>query len=214
MFKQDQAIISKYARSSPKNFARVMQFVILTARARIDNIEANFNTAEYGQPDEILGVLFGWKFKAFNEVWINRETHYSFCEDAAQRAESPHELSCVLIEYIAGLHGYGPAKAGFVAQLIYGHLGAGGCLDSHHLKRFKIPSRRFDSYRQIRTVRARRRKIELYVTTTEALGGPETLWDAWCHYVANDQPTAYASAAQVSSLHIEALSITNERKIS
>ncbi len=206
MFERDQKIISSYARANADNFARVMQFVILTARVKLNRVEADFEIAETGTPDDIMGVLFGWKFQAYNDAWINRETHYTFCEDAARHCDG-HELSCILIEYIADLCGYGPAKAGFVVQLVYGHLGAGGCLDSHNLKRFKIPVRSFDSYKQIKTTRARRRKIDKYVSTCEALGGPKALWDTWCAYVHSGQPTAYRSASHVSSIHCEALGL-------
>lgn len=203
MYRRDQAIISEYARRNPENFARVLQFVILTARVRLANVPADFETAEQGGPDA-MGVLFGWKFQAYTEVWKHREVHYTYCEDALRHARSEQELARDLIEYFAGLYGYGPAKAGFVTQLIYG---IGGCLDTHNLKRFNIPSRTFDSYCQIKTAKARRRKIAKYVALVYKLGGPKVLWDTWCYYVADGQPALYRSADYVSALHVEALNL-------
>ena len=203
MYKRDQAIISTYARANPENFARVLQFVILTARVKLANVPADFETAEQGGP-EAMGVLFGWKHQAFIELWKNRETHYSYCEAAQSYCETEQDLARELIEYFASLWGFGPAKAGFTTQLIYG---ISGCLDTHNLKRFKIPMRTFDNYRQIKTVKARRRKIARYVKLVYENGGPESLWDTWCHYVADNQPALYRSASHVSALHVEALNI-------
>ena len=203
MYQRDQKIISTYARANPENFARVLQFVILTARVKLANIPADFETAEQGGPDA-MGVLFGWKHQAFVEVWKYREFHYSYCESAKLFLDNDKELANILIEYFASLWGFGPAKAGFVTQLIYG---IGGCLDTHNLKRFNIPMRTFDSYQQLKTVKARRRKIAQYVKLVYEHGGPEQLWDTWCHYVADNQPALYHSASHVSTLHVEALNI-------
>ncbi len=203
MYQRDQKIISEYALRNPDNFARVLQFVILTARVRLANVPADFDTAERGGQDA-MGVLFGWKFQAYTEAWINRETHFTYCQEALRHTDNERELTTELIEYFAGQYGFGPAKAGFVVQLIFG---LGGCLDSHNLRRFNIPTRTFDSYRQLKTAKARRRKIARYVELVYNLGGPEVLWDTWCHYVADRQPSLYRSATHVSSLHCEALGL-------
>ena len=203
MYKRDQAIISKYARTNPENFARVLQFVILTARVKLSRIPADFDTAEQGGPDA-MGVLFGWKHQAYVEVWKHRETHYTYCESSLHHSQDNQALARELIEYFASLWGFGPAKAGFVVQIIYG---IGGCLDTHNLKRFNIPMRTFDNYSQIKTITGRRRKITRYVDLVYDLGGPEILWNTWCQYVAKGQPAFYRSADHVSALHVEALNL-------
>ena len=204
MYQRDQAKISRYARSSPEAFARVMQFVIFTARVRLANVPANMDTAERGG-DDAMSVLFGWKHKAWSEAYIHRETHFTYCEDAARHTSDPYELSCVLIEYIASLTGFGPVKAGFVVQCIYP--GLGGCLDMHNIKMYGLKPRAFDNYCQFKTARRRRRKIAQYVTLCGELGGPEALWDGWCHYLAQQQPALYRNADHVSAIHCEALGL-------
>ena len=70
MYDRDQPIISAYARENADQFARVLQFVILTARVRLAQVPADFETAEKGG-SQAMGVLFGWKFKAYKQpYWI------------------------------------------------------------------------------------------------------------------------------------------------
>jgi hypothetical protein len=110
-----------------------------------------------------------------------------------------------LLEYLCDLPGFGPAKAGFVCQLVYG---VAGCIDTHNLARFDIPTRRFDNYKQIKTIKSKRKRIELYLKTCRDAGGCAKLWDGWCEYVAARQPNTYRDAQHVSELHIEALGLT------
>ncbi len=203
MFKRDQAIISQYARANPENMARVCQFVILTARNKLVNVPSDMETCEQGEPSEILGVLFGWKFQAYNDVWINRQAHYDYCEHAA-RVTSDKDLASMIIEHFADQYGYGLVKAGFIAQLIYG---VGGCLDTHNLRRLYINETKFKDFKTMKTVKARRRKLLAYVNLCEQVGGAEYLWDSWCEYVAKGQPTTYVGANHVSRLHCEALGL-------
>ena len=203
MYKRDQKIISKYALRNPDNFARVLQFVILTARAKLANVPADVDTAARGGQDA-MSVLFSWKFRAYTEAWINRETHFTYCQDTLRHTDDKLELAEELIGYFAGLYGFGLVKAGFVVQLIFG---LGGCLDTHNIKRFDIPARTFDNYSQLKTAAGRRRKIARYTALVHDLGGPEQLWDGWCHYVADGQPSRYRSADHVSAIHVEALGL-------
>ena len=203
MYQRDQKIISKYALRNPDNFARVLQFVILTARTKLANVPADVDTAAQGGQDA-MSVLFSWKFRAYVEAWRDRETHYTYCLDALRHTDNERDLAEELIGYFADLYGFGPVKAGFVVQLIFG---LGGCLDTHNIKRFNIPARTFDNYGQLKTAAGRRRKIARYTALVYDLGGPEPLWDGWCHYVADGQPSLYRSADHVSAIHVEALGL-------
>ena len=99
MYQRDQAKISQYARKNAEQFARVMQFVILTTRVKLVRVPGDFETADQGG-DDAMSVLFGWKFKAFTEAWINREQHFTYCEHVMSSGDD-REQTRILIEYIA-----------------------------------------------------------------------------------------------------------------
>ncbi len=67
MYARDQAKIAEYARANANQFARVMQFVILTARVKLAQVPSDFETADQGG-DDAMGVLFSWKFQAFTPI--------------------------------------------------------------------------------------------------------------------------------------------------
>jgi len=204
MYSKHQPIISRYARACPENLARVMQFVIITAQTRLYNVPANVETAEQGG-DEALGVLYGWKLAAYANAYINRERNYSYLEFTfAQEDWSIRERTEIMLEYVASLPGFGPAKAGFVLQLTYG---LAGCMDTHNLKRFNMPLRVFDNYCQRKSIKGRRAKIALYLNTLEKIGTPEYLWDSWCIFVFEKYPSVYSDANHVSRVHCDALGL-------
>lgn len=206
MYATHQPTISRYARASADNLARVMQFVILTARQPLFRVTADMETAEQGGEDA-MSVLFGWKFSAYNSVMDNRNRHFSFLEHVAESGDTNRQKLEAMLEYIADLPGFGPAKAGFVTQLAYG---LGGCIDTHNLRRFNLPERGFDNYCQRKTTQAKRRMISRYIDTLEQIGSPQFLWDSWCAYVANRRPNVYRNPFQVSALHCRALGLPEE----
>ena len=210
MYDNHQALISDFARQNPDNFAKVLQFVILTIRRPLRDVPIITEIVEQGGPDA-RGVLFGWKFQAFQNVWEKRRALYGACERYAttysigqDRIAFDKLCAGAMIASLADQRGFGPVKAGFAVQLIYG---LAGCIDTHNLKRFNIPPRTFDNYGQLKTDKARADKVRRYVDTCYALGGPKVLWDGWCQYVATNQPALYESAEQVSALHCVALGI-------
>jgi hypothetical protein len=203
MFATHAQRISAYGRSDPQSFANVVQFVILTIRQPLHRVPDDMLTA--AQQDEAArDVLWGWKWEAYANAELDAERSWSYCEHVfADATLDNHARSVLMIEYLADQRGLGLAKAGFVVQLIYG---LAGCLDSHNLARFGIKPRAFSNYKE-RSSKARRKLCERYVETVYELGGPETLWDSWCAYVAANQPENYRDADHVSALHCEALNI-------
>lgn len=202
MFADHQPIIAAYARENADNLARVLQFVILTVRQPLHSVPAATETVDQGG-EEALGVLYGWKFAAYANVWAMKDEIFAYFQHAERHSEGD-ALACEILSYLCELPGFGPAKAGFVAQLVYG---VAGCIDTHNLARFQIPSRRFDNYKQIKTAKSRQKRIKLYVETCAELGGCAKLWDGWCAYVAANQPKIYRDANHVSALHLEALGL-------
>ena len=202
MFNQDQTVIGSYARSNADQFARTCQFVILTVQQSLFNVEADFSQIDDGDND-VTGILFGWKYAAFNSIWTNRERLYTQCEHYAETLEG-NDLAAAIIDCIASEPGYGLVKAGFVAQLIYG---VGGCLDTHNIRRFGLKESTFAKYKTLKTAKAKRAKLLKYVTLCSDLGGAAALWDSWCEYVYSRQPAAYRSADHVSETHLTALNL-------
>jgi hypothetical protein len=203
MFDIHQKEIGAWSRQSPENFRDLMRFVILTIRNPLHRVEADTETALRGGQDA-LGVLYGWKYEAWQEFDAIAERTLSYLENVNSEQLPDNEKSEIMIEYLSGLRGFGLAKAGFVIQLAYGLC---GCLDTHNLTRFNIKPSAFQNIKGLKTAKGRRRKIKLYVDTCYEQGGPEFLWDSWCRYVAHNQPRSYLSPFHVSEIHVECLPI-------
>lgn len=208
MFDNHQPIISTWTRQSPDNLARVLQFVILTIKQPLASVPGQLAALIENSP-EADAYLWGFKGQACAEAWANRETVHSYLEHVAASDASDHDKACAMVEYLADLRGFGPVKAGFVTQLVYG---LAGCIDTHNLTRFKIHPRTFSNFKQRKTAKARRAFIRRYVKTCDRLGGPAKLWDSWCEYVAANQPTTYHNAMHVSQLHCDVFGLTDTGK--
>lgn len=205
MFKEHQTKIGKWARASPDNFGKLLQFVVLTVRTPLHRVKADIETAEQGGPDA-MGVLFGFKFRAYREAWEGREKALSYLEHVwADPEQNARGKELAMLEYVADLYGFGPVKAGFVLQLAYG---ISGCIDTHNLKRFGYSMRTFSNYCQRKTRKARLAFLRRYCDAIARQGGTEYLWNSWCAFVANNSPGPYqGSAYEVSRAHCAALGI-------
>ena len=203
MYTEHQPIISRYARRNPDNLARVLQFVILTIRNPLASVPSQLASIIAKEPGADT-ILWGFKGNAFAAAWDRRAEIYSYLEFIVAGDDDDETKACAMVEYLSDLWGFGPVKAGFVTQLVYG---LAGCIDTHNLVRFKINPRAFSNFKQRKTTKSRRAFIKRYVTHCYRLGGPQKLWDGWCEYVATNQPKTYPSAAYVSRLHLDALNL-------
>ena len=200
MYDKHQPIISGWARSCPKNLAKVIAFAIVSARMQFSNVGPKLREIER----EGLAGTSGLSHIKFNALVRLRDSEgqiYTDCE-ALYRAGDITGL----VTRLYHVYGLGMAKAGFVAQLVYG---VSGCLDSHNLERFGITHRRFQSrtYDGERMATARRR-VAFYNRTCSRWGGTAKLWDTWCDYMARQYPEDYANASEVSALHVTAIGIS------
>jgi hypothetical protein len=206
MFATHQPIIGAWARKSPDNFARVCQFVVLTIRQSLNEVKPAFDDIEFGEdPEAARGRLFGFKARAWAEAWQYRQANLAFLEHIENDPDaSPRQKDLAMLEFVCGLYGFGPVKAGFLLQLVFGRV---GCLDTHNLNRFRIKPSAVKSslFARLKTPAARKRFLTRYLDLCEEFGGCEKLWDSWCEYVANDQPKAYDNAFAVSAEHVNAL---------
>lgn len=195
--------IQAWANENPDNLARVIQLAIVSAHAPFHRLVTDMRIAE--DPNEALAVLFGWKARAYHEAWETRETIAEACAGAMDAA-TPREAADNVLGVLARQHGLGFAKAGFVAQMAYG---VSGCLDTHNLQRWGIKPYLIRSRIKERpmTEAGYLTRVAMYNEVVYSHGGPETLWDSWCKYVAIRYPNRYKNAYHVSSLHCEALGL-------
>lgn len=203
MFANHQPLIARFA-GTPDGLAKVLQLAILTAHAPFQRAVSDMEAVERGERDS-LSVLFGWKFRAVSEVREHRETIFRHCREIIYHSNCTRELDDDLLAYVATLHGLGFAKAGFAVQMAFGR---SGCLDTHILKRFGVPTgtarARYSEAKRPTTWRA---KVKRYNDAVDTLGGSAGLWDTWCEHMAQIHPKAFESAHKVSELHCIALGI-------
>lgn len=152
------------------------------------------------------GCLYGWKFRAVEEVRRDAAIIYSDCEDIWFHAREPDVARTELVYRLSRLYGFGAAKAGFAAQLAYG---VSGCLDTHNLVRFDISPRMFDNLSQ-RAPHSARAMIRRYHAVTDCLGGSQGLWDSWCSYVSYRATARYGTPRDVSALHCRVLGLPHK----
>ena len=214
MYARDAITIQTWANKSPDNLARVIQLAIVSAHAPFHRIVTDMADAVDGSEEAQRAVLFGWKHRAFHDVWAEREAiawNLADIRDLAgatrlpdvawRKAAADHALA-----YLGGFHGLGYAKAGFALQM---GLGLSGCLDVHNLRKagcnpYIIRSRVKERVTS-RTTHLRR--ASEYNRVVETMGGTAGLWDAWCRDMAERNPKRWDTAEQVSALHCEALGI-------
>lgn len=108
-----------------------------------------------------------------------------------------------VLDALTRVPGLGLAKAGFLAQMVYG---LAGCLDTHNLRRFGL-SANLCTLRGNLKPPTRARRINAYLEAVEQCGGTENLWDDWCEHLAERNPSRYTHAYDVSELHPAALGL-------
>lgn len=197
MFTTHQPIIAASARESADGFKKACVFVLSTIRVRLPQAcEATRRYVETGERAPV--AFFGAKLAGLDYLDANAERLWSQCEWLAANLEG-RDLENALVDVLLDIPGIGLAKAGFIAQLVYG---VSGCIDTHNLVRFGIPARRFTPHIAALTPRNRAKHIAEYNNAVERCGGTEQLWDDWCAYVAANQ--GYGTADEISAMHLVA----------
>ena len=198
MYNRDQPLISGWARACPENFAFVISFAIISARVHFSNMPRfmrEFKKLGLGAPCVRQSV----KYEGVRRMMLaeERTSVFSDCERLYLAGDYD-----ALLTRLYGVYGLGFAKAGFVAQLVYG---VSGCLDSHNLRRFGIGARKYQSrqYAGESAKRALERATD-YNRTIALWGGTRALWDGWVDYIARQYPEDYLNASHVSRIHVDA----------
>lgn len=210
MYATHAVAIQRWASKSPDNLARVIQLAIVSAHAPFSRIVSDMADAVEGGEEAKRAVLFGWKHKAFHDIWDAREAiawNIADIVDLApwKRANPHHQTDDYALAYLGGFHGLGFAKAGFALQMT---LGLSGCLDVHNLRKsghsVNVTRSHKDAVKKRETML---RRASAYNAICYSMGGPAGLWDAWCADMASRDPRRWRDAYHVSSLHCEALGV-------
>lgn len=208
MYNTHQPMIGRWARDDSENLRDVMQFVILTVQQNLRVAVGNLHALRSENENEQTAAqrfLYGWKNEAYLHVEENHEAIHAHLENLWASSGNPNVVEDRMLEYIASLKGFGLVKAGFVLQIAYG---ISGCLDTHNVRRFGLNPNLLSAARaKAKTAKARARSVKRYRKMVVQLGGTEGLWNSWCAYVAERQPTRYQSAEQVSALHAHAFEL-------
>lgn len=198
MFAQHQPQLAKLGRSGPDGFERIATFALCTIRQPLRIAVADYPLARAGKP---CSAIFGSKYAGIAKLRAQAGDIWERCEDAFENADDD-DAADIILGAIQDIPALGPAKAGFVAQMIYG---LSGCIDTHNLTRFELPERTFRG-REAKYSEARfRQTVRDYNSFCRKVGGTAYLWDSWCQYLADRDPVNYPNAERVSELHLAPL---------
>jgi hypothetical protein len=180
MYLRDALAIGRKARRCPDTFARCGLFVLCSIRVRFPLVSRDFDKVMAGD----TSPLYGWKAKAWADLSDNRSERLSRLLSIANEHGSAELARDELLAEVCTWTGFGPAKAGFLLQMVFN---VSGCLDSRNLENFDIDgatvkSRNFKRRENLLAYAAK------YHAQVDELGGTETLWNYWCaEYAANFQ---------------------------
>ena len=189
MFSKHQPNIEEFARQNSDNFAQVVLFVSATIQQMFHTVPAIMDDVrEHGLDSK---HLWGSKQDTWRYTLENKDLLF-------EAVFSDMDLEDKLLS-IAEIPGIGLVKAGFVLQLCTGEV---GCLDVHNLRRFGLSAQTF-KLGKVKYLTARK-KASLYIKTCLECGGSETLWDEWCHLIADKYPQRWSNSGfRVSEAHEE-----------
>lgn len=196
MYAEHQPQLSRLGRSGPEGFRRIAVFALCTIRVQLHRAVADYPLALSGRP---CGAIWGWKHLGLIELEEKAAAYHDLLEQEFATLSGEEREDCML-HTVTAIPGLGPAKGGFVLQMVYG---ISGCLDSHNLRRFGIPETTFKIAGRI--PKKRSALISEYNRAVHRLGGTQALWDSWCCYMAELDANYAGDPNYVSRLHLAPL---------
>jgi len=193
MFNRDQPQLSKLGRSGPDGFERICTFVLLTIRQPLRIACMDYKLVRDGD----TSPLFGSKHAGLAYVQAHASELLDECEECFELLDDEDAENAIL-HVLMRIPGIGPAKAGFICQMLYG---LSGCIDTHNLTRFGLPERHFRCDTKFAASR-RGTIVRDYNAFCRKVGGTEALWNGWCDYLAARDPLNYPTGDRVSELHL------------
>jgi hypothetical protein len=204
MYAEHQPQLSALGRSGPDGFARICTFVLLTIRVSLWDAHKDYPLVRSG--NRRVRSVFGFKHQGLDYVEANAEDLYERCEAAFELSNSDEDAEDTLLGILCDIPNIGPAKAGFIAQMVYG---LSGCIDTHNLDRFGLHERTFrlDKKRLQPYPKRRFDIIRRYNAFCREEGGSRRLWDDWCCLYSERDPVNYPTPDRVSALHLAPLAV-------
>ncbi len=199
MFANHQPQLSRLGRASPDGLERIATFALCTIRQPLRIACEDYKLVRQGDTRSLFGAKhagLSYLRQHATELWEACEYAYEACDD-----DTAADLIVMALSRVPCL---GPAKAGFVCQMIYG---LSGCIDTHNLARFGIGERTFRGREAKHSWPRVLATLRDYNTFCRKVGGTEALWDGWCTFLAERDPVNYPSAFRVSELHLAPLEI-------
>lgn len=199
MYDDHQPQLAVLGRSGPDGLVRICTFALLTIRQPLYDAVLDYPLVRKGERQ--ARSLFGAKHEGLSYVERNATELYERCEEAFELM-GDEDAEASIVNTLCDIPCIGPAKAGFIAQMVYG---LGGCIDGHNLTRFELPTRTFRLDKLHVSLRRRYAILQDYLRFCRKVGGARRLWDDWCCYVSERDPVNYRTPDYVSELHLAPL---------
>ncbi len=199
VYADHQPQLAVLGRSGPDGFARICTFALLTIRQPLRDAVLDYPLVRRG--DRAVRSLFGSKHEGLSFINRRAPALYERCEEAFELMDD-EDAEASIVDALCDIPSIGPAKAGFITQMVYG---LSGCIDSHNLNRFELPERTFRLNKTGVSASKRRAILQSYNAFCRKVGGARRLWDDWCCYVSGRDPVNYPTADFVSGLHLAPL---------
>ena len=192
MYKEHMKQTSDYALTSPEHLVDTALMVVLSIRQYWSNIGKQLQDVRENGSDSRF--LFSHKKDCFLYLQENKQRLF---DETLKNINDKEALLTLWLD----VPSLGMVKAGFVVQLVTGHI---GCLDSHNLALYDIPLNVVSFNKKLKPS-TKAKKIKAYIAACETLGGSLSLWGTWCELVADKYSKSFTNGHHVSQLHIDYL---------
>lgn len=188
MFVEDNSLIRDYAWSGTDEMYRTLVFVRMTIQRHLERVRPLVDMVMADGP-ECLAMAVERRsvteLRGLAEFFINNDMSHTM---------PPGDI----MRHSVRVYGIGIPKAGFITQLLTGHV---GCLDTHNLKLYDVK----DTFRTGGSWASVEAKISTYMVLCKHVGGSKHLWDSWCNHVAAIRPNVWENGNHVSRYHVETI---------
>lgn len=194
MFATDARECAEIAHESVSGFNAVCKLAILSAQAPFASMDKAMRAAE---TRDWTGVQNVTATKRLGCEWLDDHGADLWTRNREVWRKNPRSTRLEAMLTLMSVPGLGMVKAGFAVQMLLGEV---GCLDTHNLARLGLnPSVCNPGGKG---TRARIDRAIAYISLCDKLGGAQSLWDAWCVYVAVREPQTWQGASDVSRWHV------------
>jgi hypothetical protein len=191
MYKEHVPEIAAGMRDDPEIFARGVLFAALSARQAIQHVPVMLRDVDRNGSDaEALALPNKWNCWNYLQ---DRSTALWRSTTAYPLRETEAALKHLVI-----VPGLGIVKAAFVLQFLGHNI---GCLDTHNIRREKIPARAFTSHIDPKFPELAGYRPNQFIRYMSLANGRACeLWDTWCNQLG---PMRGMTGDEISALHLE-----------